>query len=88
MEYREILNDPNICIYNNNIVIESNTISLLMNENYVNNMFMNIVNNIDLINRTLNTNNFSLKIDGYTIDGLYETNSLLIHRSSKIYPYF
>lgn len=77
-----------IYAYNNNIVVESNTISLLRNKNYVNNLFINIVNNIDLINRTLNTKHFSLKIDGYVIDGLYETNSLLIHKDSKIYSCF
>lgn len=81
-----LFNDTNITFNKNNIVIESNTISLLSNLTYVKAIFKYIIENIDEITTLLSCNYFTIRIDGYVIDGLYESNSLLINSNSIVSP--
>lgn len=86
----ELKNDKNISFLislNNKkpcVSIESYNIDLLKNKEYVKNTFEKIVLVKNDICTELNADIFNISISNYTIDGLYESNSMLITKESQI----
>jgi len=86
-ELKELLKDENINIFTNKyndleVNIYSYNKSLLENKEYVNKIFYKIVELKNDILKYYNKDYFIISIDNYSIDGLFESNSLLINNKS------
>lgn len=84
---RQLLDNPNTVFFRENdgslhIAVESYNIALVGNPDYVDKLFRSIVKHKDDILKHFGVNSFAITIEGYCIDGLYESNSLLIQDDS------
>ena len=86
-EVKELLKDENVNIFINKyndleVNVYSYDRSLLEYKEYVNKLFYKIVELKEDILEYYNKNHFIISIDNYSIDGLFESNSLLINDNS------
>lgn len=86
--FNELKNDKNVFWRNDNNNPQIGVISynkvLCENKRYVKSVFKKICKCKELILKELNSDHFSITISDYNIDGLYESNNLLISENSQI----